>query len=140
MSNERGLASAVKHLIENSWALIWTWSPFAAITASTLLGRFSTRCWHIAVGTCLHSATRALVRSDTDVGRLGLARSRRSSLSQRCTMGLRSGLCAGQSSSSIPILTNHFCLDFALCTGHCLAETGKGFPKLLPKSWKHRIV
>ncbi|CDQ65692.1 unnamed protein product [Oncorhynchus mykiss] len=33
---------------------------FAAITASTLLGRLSTRYWNIAAGTCFHSATRAL--------------------------------------------------------------------------------
>uniref|UniRef100_A0A4W5M2Q7 Aldo-keto reductase family 1, member A1a (aldehyde reductase) n=1 Tax=Hucho hucho TaxID=62062 RepID=A0A4W5M2Q7_9TELE len=32
-------------------------------------------------------------------------------------MGLRSGLCAGQSSSSTPISTNLFCMDLALCTG-----------------------
>ena len=44
---------------------------FAAITASTLLGRLSTRCWNISAGTCFHSATRALVRSGTDVGQLG---------------------------------------------------------------------
>ena len=54
----------VEHLIPKSWALIWSWSPFAAITASTLLKRLSTRCWNIAAGTCFHSATRALVRSD----------------------------------------------------------------------------
>uniref|UniRef100_A0A4W5JF29 Transportin-1 n=1 Tax=Hucho hucho TaxID=62062 RepID=A0A4W5JF29_9TELE len=34
----------VKHLIPKSWSLIWSWSPFAAITASTLLVRLSTRC------------------------------------------------------------------------------------------------
>jgi hypothetical protein len=36
----------------------------------------------------------------TDVGRLGLDRSQRSNSSQRCSVGLRSELCAGQSSSS----------------------------------------
>jgi hypothetical protein len=29
----------VEHLIPKSWALIWSWSPFAAIIASTLRGR-----------------------------------------------------------------------------------------------------
>ena len=38
-----------------------------------------------------HPATRALVRSGNDVGRLGLARSRCSNSSQRCLIGLRSG-------------------------------------------------
>uniref|UniRef100_A0AAZ3R1L6 ZZ-type domain-containing protein n=1 Tax=Oncorhynchus tshawytscha TaxID=74940 RepID=A0AAZ3R1L6_ONCTS len=65
----------------------------------------------------LYTHTLSLVRSGTDVGRLGLARSRHSNSSQRCSMGLRSGLCAGQSSSSIPISTNHFCMDLALCMG-----------------------
>ena len=67
-------------------------------------------------GTCFLSATRALVRLGTDVGRLGLSRSQRSNSSQRCLMVSRSGLCAGQSSSSTPISTNHFCMDLALCT------------------------
>jgi hypothetical protein len=31
--------------------------PFAAITASTLLGKLSTRCWNIDAGTCFHLAT-----------------------------------------------------------------------------------
>ena len=31
--------------------------PFTAITASTLLGRLSTRCWNIATVTCFHLAT-----------------------------------------------------------------------------------
>jgi hypothetical protein len=47
--------------------------PFAAITASTLLGTPSTRCWNIAAGTCFHSATRALMRSDTDIQAISLA-------------------------------------------------------------------
>jgi hypothetical protein len=85
----------VEHPIPKSWALIWS-CPFVTKTASTLLGRLSTRCWNIAVRSCFHSATRALVRSDTDVGRLGLAHSRHSNSSQRCSMGLRSGFCAGQ--------------------------------------------
>ena len=103
--------------------------PFAAITAATLLGRLYTRCWNIAAGTCFHSVTRALMWSGTDVGRLGMACSRRSNSSQWCSMGLRSGLCASQSSSSTPISTNHFCMDLALCTGSCHAETGKGLPQ-----------
>ena len=32
-------------------------------------------------------------------------------------------------SSSTPISTNHFCIDFALCRGHCHAETGMGRPQ-----------
>ncbi|MCJ8750042.1 hypothetical protein PDJAM_G00194600 [Pangasius djambal] len=44
------------------------YSLFAVIMSSTLLGRLSTRCWSVAVGICVHSATRALVRSGADVG------------------------------------------------------------------------
>uniref|UniRef100_A0A8C7DPG1 Proprotein convertase subtilisin/kexin type 5a n=1 Tax=Oncorhynchus kisutch TaxID=8019 RepID=A0A8C7DPG1_ONCKI len=60
-----------EHLIPKSWALIWSWSPLCCytVTASTLLGRHSTRCWNFAAGTCFHSATRALVRSGADVWR-----------------------------------------------------------------------
>ena len=42
-------------------------------------------------------------------------------------MELRSGFCAGQSSSSTPISTNHFYMDLALCTGvlsNCCHEVG----------------
>ena len=81
--------------------------PFASITASTLLGRLSTRCWNIADGTCFHSATRALERG------------------RAMALGdLRSGLCACQSSSYTP--KNHFCMDLALCTGE-FYWNGKGF-------------
>ena len=45
----------IKHLIPKSWALIWSCPPLAAITASTLLGRLSTRCWNIAAGTYFYS-------------------------------------------------------------------------------------
>ena len=72
-------------------------------------------------GDLFHSATRALVRSGTDVGRLGLARSRRSNSSQNCSMGLRSELCAGQPSFSILISTNHG--DLRLVCGCSAMET-----------------
>ena len=112
----------IKHLNPKSWSLIWSWSPLC----STLLGKLSTRHWNIAAGTCFHSATRALLRSGTDVGWLGLARIRRSNSSHRCLMGWRSGRCAGQSSYSTPILTNHFCMDLALCTGALSIWNRKG--------------
>jgi len=80
------------------------------MTAATLLGRLSARFWSVSVGICAHSAKRAFVRSGTDVGRESLAHNRHS-------MGLRSGLCAGQSSSSTPNSSNHVFMDLALCTG-----------------------
>ena len=49
----------LEDLIPKSRALLWSWSPFASITTSTLLGRLSTRCWNIAAGTCFRSAARS---------------------------------------------------------------------------------
>ena len=72
--------------------------------------------------TCFHSSTRSLVWSDAVVGWLGLARSRSSNSSLRCSMGSRSG----QSSSSTPFLTHHFYIDFALCTGALSCWNRKG--------------
>jgi hypothetical protein len=94
-------------------------------TAASRMGRLSIICWNIAAGTCFHLATTALVRSGAGVGQLGLAHSRPNS-SQRCLMELRSGLCAGQSSSSTPISTNHFCMDLALCTRVLSCRSRKG--------------
>jgi hypothetical protein len=64
----------VEHLIQKSWALIWSWSPLCCYNSLHSSGRLSTRCWNIAAGSFFHSATRALVKSGTNVGRLGLAR------------------------------------------------------------------
>ena len=51
------------------------------------------------------------------------------------SMELRSELCAGQSSSSTPISTNHFCLDLALCTG-VLAWWNRKGPS---PNWCHKV-
>ena len=69
------------------------------------------------MGIGAHSFCRAFIRSGTDVGQEDLARNFRSSSSQRCSMGLRSGLCAGQSSSSTPNSSNYVFIVLALCTG-----------------------
>jgi hypothetical protein len=52
--------------------------PLCCHNSPTLPGRISTRRWNIAMGTCFHTAIKVLVRSDTDVGRLGMAHSQRS--------------------------------------------------------------
>ncbi|MEQ2183265.1 hypothetical protein GOODEAATRI_030962, partial [Goodea atripinnis] len=59
----------------------------------------------------------AFVRSDSDVGWESLAHSLHFNLSQRCSSGLRSGLCAGVSSCSIANLLIHVLMGHALCTG-----------------------
>ena len=123
-----------------SWALIWSWSPLAAKPACTLMLRLSTRCWSIAAGTCFYSATSVLMSLGTDVGRLGLAHSRRSNSSQLCLMGLRSGLCR-------PVKFLHTDLDKPFMYGPRFVQRGvvmleeeRAFPNQLPQIWKHRIL
>lgn len=62
------------------------------------MGRISTRYGAWLWG-FVYKATRALVRSDTSAGRDDLGCGRHSISSQRCSAGLRSGLCADHSSS-----------------------------------------
>ena len=50
---------------------------------------------------------------------------RRSNSSQRCSVGMKSLFCAGQSSSSTLIL-NYFCMDLTLCTGALPCWNRKG--------------
>lgn len=59
-------------------------------------------------------------KSTIDVGGSDLAHSQRSTSSQRCWMGLMSGLRAHQSSSSTPNWEKHFFVELALC--HVEAE------------------
>ena len=113
--------------------------PFAAITASTLLGKLSTKFRSVFMGIFDHSSSSAFVRSDTDVGPEGLAHSLHSNSSQRSSIGLGSGLCAGLSSSSTPNLLIHVFMDLALCTCVILEQEGV-IPKLFPQSWEHEIV
>nr|XP_061825561.1 glucoside xylosyltransferase 1-like isoform X2 [Nerophis lumbriciformis] len=77
----------------------------------------STRLRSVFIGIFDLSSKSALVRSHTDVDREGLALSLHSNSSQRCSIGFRSGLCAGQSSSSTPDSVIHVFTDLALCTG-----------------------
>ena len=90
-------------------------TPVSPIIKTCTLGSFSSqspwpRRWFRSVLSAISSPVgelnmlvefrRAFVSSDTDVGREGLAWNFHSSSCQRCLMGLRSGLCVGQSSSS----------------------------------------
>uniref|UniRef100_A0A3B4E0Q5 Uncharacterized protein n=1 Tax=Pygocentrus nattereri TaxID=42514 RepID=A0A3B4E0Q5_PYGNA len=62
----------------------------------------------------------------------GLARSLRSNSSQRCSVGLKSGLCAGQSSSSTPISLIHVFMDLLCALVHSHIGTGRGRPQTVP--------
>lgn len=66
------------------------------------------RFWNMIVP---HSATGASSRVGTNIKQEGVVHSRRSSLSQNCSVGLRSGHCTGQSSS--------FASNLAYCLLEC---------------------
>ena len=72
------------------------------------------------------------MRSQSDGGQEGLALSLHSNSSQRCSIRLRSGLCAGQSSSSTPnsLIMSLWTLLCALVHSH--VGTGRGHPQTVP--------
>uniref|UniRef100_A0A3B4DS63 NACHT domain-containing protein n=1 Tax=Pygocentrus nattereri TaxID=42514 RepID=A0A3B4DS63_PYGNA len=112
-----------------------------SITVSPLLGRLSTRFRNVFMGIFDHSSRSTFMRSDLDVGQEGLACSLHSNSSQRCSIGLRSGLCAGQSSSSTPNSLIHVFMDPALCTAAQSCWNRKGpSPNCSPQSWEHEIL
>ena len=100
-------------------------TPFAAITACSLLGRLSTRCWNIAAVTCFHSATRALVRSGTDVGQFGLAR-----MAIQIIPKVFDGVQVRALCSPVKFfhtdLDKSFCMDLVWCTGALSCWNSKG--------------
>ncbi|KAK6322617.1 hypothetical protein J4Q44_G00074090 [Coregonus suidteri] len=104
--------------------------PFAAITASTILGRLSTRCWNIAPG------TRALVRSGTDAGAIRPSSQSAFQFIPKVFDGVEvRALCR-------PVKFFHTDLDKPFLYGPrfvMLKQEGPS-PKLLPQSWKHRII
>ena len=71
-----------------------------------------------------HSSRSAFVRSHTDVGQKGLALSLRSYSSQRDSIRFRSGLCAGQSSSSTQNSLIHVFMDFVHWSTVCWNRNG----------------
>ena len=81
-----------------------------------------------------HSSRRTFVRSHTDVGREGLALSLHFNSSQTCSIGLRSGICAGQSSSSTPNSLLHVFMDLLCALVHIHVEQEGAIPKLFPQS------
>ena len=99
------------------------WTSLSTIMGINM-GRLSTRCWNIAVVICFHSAL-----SVSEVRHWCLA-IRPGSHPKCVRWGLRSGLCAGQSSSSTPI-SQTISVWTSLCVrGHCHPETGKGCHKI----------
>ena len=75
---------------------------------------------------CAYFVKRAIVRSDTYVRQEGLTCNQYNSSSQRCSKGLRSGICAGHRGSSTQNSSNQVFMDPVLCTGaqSCLNRKG----------------
>ena len=113
--------------------------PFAAITASTLLGKLSTR-FRSVYGSFWPFFQKHICEVRHWCWTESLAHSLRSNSSQRCSIGLRSGLCAGQSGSSTPNWLIHVFMDLALCSGAVMLEQEGAIPKLFPQSWEHEMV
>ena len=85
------------------------------------------------MGIVHHSSRRTFVRSHTDVGWEGPALSLHSNSSQRCSVELRSGLSAGQSSSSTPNSLIHVFMELLCALLHSHAGTGRSHPQTVPK-------
>ncbi|KAJ4440105.1 hypothetical protein ANN_08238 [Periplaneta americana] len=75
--------------------------PLVAITAATQSGMFSTSLCRIFTGLRRHSSCNVALRWTMEVDRISRNFNRRSNSSQRCSMGLRSGLRAGQSNQRL---------------------------------------
>ena len=88
--------------------------PFAVTTALTLLGRLSTR--FRSVHGNFWPFFQKHICEVTHWCWTGRPLSLSSNSSQRCSIRLRSGLCAGQSSSSTPNPLIHVFMHLALCT------------------------
>jgi len=105
-------------------------SPFAAIKASTLMGRLSRRFKSVFMGIFYHSSRSAFVRSGSDVGREGLAQSLHSKVF--CWVEEVRTMCSPvkslphQTRSSMSLWT----LLCALVCGH--VGTGRGHPQTVP--------
>jgi hypothetical protein len=108
-----------EHLIPKSWPLLWSWSPLCCYNSLHSSGEgFPLNVGTLLQGDLLPFSHKCI----SEVGHWCWAirpgsQSQCFNSSQRCLMGLRSGMCAGQLSSYEPISTNHFCMDLALCTG-----------------------
>lgn len=84
----------------------------------------SEKAFSVSVGICVHSVKRAFVTSVTDFGQKGLAHSSHSSSSWRCSVRLRSGLCAPNLSNNVyrPFFTQ---LYSRAGTGNCCNNLGQ---------------
>ena len=100
MCNRRWLRNTINVSSEPTHPSHPLFQPPPPRKSSALLGILSTRIRNVCMGMFDHSSRRAFVKRDTDVGREGLAHSLRSNSSQRCSAGLRSGHCTGQSSTN----------------------------------------
>lgn len=120
------------HMSQSNMPLLFE-TPFSVIISFTLLVKRFTRFWSKVVDSCVHSTTRVLIRSDSDVRQRVLGFSQYSASSQSCSVSLRSGLCVGPSPSSIPSLDNHAVFMENV-------QSMNSFESLLPSEGKYNDV
>ncbi len=89
----------------------------------------------------VHSSLSAALRKGIDVGRWGLARSRRSKTYQQWSIEFKSGLCAGQSITGNYWSCNHSAIGHAVWTGCSIVlKDAIAIPELLFNSVKQESV
>lgn len=95
-------------------------------------GKAFTRLWNVSMGIFVLPSRGAFMRSDTDAGWECLACSLCSSLSQRCSVGLRSDLCACRSSTSNSSTVAKLLRNLLCMLGQSETGTLKGLHQTAP--------
>uniref|UniRef100_A0A0E9WTX1 Uncharacterized protein n=1 Tax=Anguilla anguilla TaxID=7936 RepID=A0A0E9WTX1_ANGAN len=120
-------------------ALIWSWSTLCCYNNLRSSGKaLYYRCWSTAAGICFHSARSSLVRSGTD-----WAISPDLHLAFQLIPKVLDGVEVRTLCRPVKFIRTDLYKTISIWTlfcarGYCHAE--RAFPKLLPQSWKQRIV
>ncbi|KAJ4443753.1 hypothetical protein ANN_05531 [Periplaneta americana] len=107
-------------------------TTLVAITAAILSGMLSTSLCRISTGMRLHFSCNMALSWTMEVGRISRDLNCRSKSSQSCSMGLRSGLCAGQSNKKEVGAVERMALDW-----NPQGSRTRGRPK---NTWKRTVL
>src|SRR3979490_2266278 len=91
------------------------WPILAFSTASILLGILSIKFWHTSAGILSHSASTLSHNSNIPPGGVSYSPNLLLVCSQRCSIGLRSGDCAGHCRRVNPSFLNHSWAFLQVC-------------------------